>query len=670
MNLGVPVSHSSKPAAPCRMRGMKKNSRITAWLWAGVLGMATLAQAAPEAVLQASSAASAASTASALAPNTWVHAYAAFGEPKHPADFAHFDYVNPNAPKGGTLYLRQPDRRTSFNKFNYFTLKGQAPAGMMHFMHETLAVRGGDEPLTMYGLLAQSMQVATDKSSITFKLHPQAQFSNGDPVLAADVKYSFEAITSAQAAPDWQSNFSAVAKLVVLDERTLRFEMKERSHDALFKVGTQLPVFSRKWALQTEGPNKGQPKPFDEIITEYPLTSGPYTIALAESGRRIEFQRNIKYWARDLPVRRGFFNFDRVVYRYYKDEDISTEAFKAGEFDILRAYSARIFMRQHQGPKWKDGRIERKTFETDTGQALQSYYFNLRKPIFQDIRVRRALTLTYDFETRNKYKMFKRANSMFNNSEFAAEGLPGQGELKLLEPYRAQLPPEVFGPPFVAPRTDSDAGALRRNLLQARTLLEEAGWRLGANKLLHNAKGELFVVEYLTAGEGSVNEAIWARVLEKIGVTLKLRSVDFALFKRRLEEFDFDMVTIVEGRFTLPSTQDLQSGYGSAFADVKGGDNLRGVKSPAADHILLAMNRAQTMQELIDACRALDRVVMWSNWQLPDLYSAKINVSYWKKFGLPAKRPRFFTMGVTSDLDPQIAWPELTWWHETTPAPL
>jgi microcin C transport system substrate-binding protein len=600
--------------------------------------------------------------ASAEAPNPWRHAYAAYGEPKHGPDFAHFDHVNPNAPQGGTLYLRQPDRRSSFDKFNYFTLKGQAPAGLMHFMHETLAVRGADEPLTMYGLLAQSFLVAPDKSSITFKLHPQAQFSNGTPVLAADVKYSFDSITSTKADPGWQANFASIAAAVVVDERTVRFDLKERNTDSVFKAGTQLPIFSRLWALQTTGPHKGQPKPFDEIVTEYPITSGPYTIGLVESGRRIEFIKNPKYWAKDLPVRRGFFNFDRVVYRYYKDEDVSTEAFKAGEFDILRAYSSRIFMRSHVGPKWRDGRIQRTVFETDTGQGLQSYYFNLRKPKFQDIRVRQAIELTYDFETRNKYKMFKRASSMFNNSEFAAQGLPSAAELKLLEPYRAQLPPEVFGVPYVAPRTDSEPGALRRNLLQARTLLEQAGWKLAADKRLRNSKGEALEIEYLTAGEGAVSEAIWGRLLEKIGVTLKVRSVDYALFNRRLEEFDFDMVTIVEGRFTLPSPQDLQSGYGSAQADVKGGSNLRGVKSPAADHILAVMNRAQTMDELRDACRALDRVVMWSHWQVPDLYSSSLNVSYWRKFGMPAKRPRFFTLGVTPDLDPQIAWPELNWW--------
>jgi len=585
----------------------------------------------------------------------WVHAYAAFGVPLYPADYANFGYVNPDAPKGGTLYLSNPDRRSSFDKFNYFTLKGNAPAGVMHFMHETLAVRGADEPLTMYGLLAEAMLIAPDKSSITFRLHPKARFSNGDPVLAADVKYSFDCLAGPKAQPDWQTNMSGASAAVVVDELTIRFDIKERGNDALFKVGALMPVFSRKWA-----PGKA----FDEIVNEYPLTSGPYTIALTDSGRRIEFQRNPDYWGRDLPVRRGMFNFDRIVYRYYQDGDIATEAFKAGEFDLMRVYGARIFMRQHRGAKWDDGRIVKALLPTATGQGLQAYEINLRRPIFQDIRVRKALVLSFDFETNNRYGLFKRANSLFNNSDFAAQGLPSAGELKLLEPYRAELPKEVFGPPFVAPRTDSAPNALRRNLLQARALLEEAGWRLGADNRLRNAKGEAFEFEYMSPGESTVREAAWQRSLDKLGIVLRVRKVDYALYSRRLEEYDFDMVTIVEGRFTLPSAQDYSRLYSSKAADEKGNDNYRGVKSKAVDAALQAMARAETMQQLLDGCRALDRIVMWNYWQVPELYFASLPVSYWNKFGMPAKRPRYYTISVTPDLDPQLAWPELTWWSK------
>lgn len=592
------------------------------------------------------------------ATGQWVHAYAAFGKPAYPADFKHFGYVNPDAPKGGTLYLTNPDRRSSFDKYNYFTLKGNAPAGVMHFMHEPLVTRGADEPMTMYGVLAESLFVAPDRSSVTFRLHPKARFSNGDPVLAADVKFSFDSLAGPKASPDWQNNMSPVSAAVVLDDRTVRLDFKERTNDAIFKVCTFLQVFSRKWALL---PN-GQPKPFDEIVAEYPLTSGPYTIARVEGGRRIEFQRNPDYWGRDIPTRRGMFNFDRVVYRMYQDEDVSVEAFKAGEFDILRAYSARVFARQHKGPKWNDGRIVKEVLATETVEALQSYHLNVRRPVFQDIRVRQALGLTWDFELSNRYKTFKQADSLFNNSEFAAVGLPGPGELALLEPFRAALPKEVFGPPYQAPRTSADPNQLRRNLLQARSLLEAAGWKLAPDGKLRNAQGQAFEFEYLGPGENTVRETEWARTLEKLGITLKIRKVDYALFSRRLEEYDFDTTTIVEGHYTMPSAQDYVRLYSSASADQKGNDNYRGVKSPAVDHILKAMSEATTMNALRDACRALDRVVMWNHWQVPQLYAANIQLSHWNKFGKPAKAPRYFTVGVTIDVEPQLAWPELCWW--------
>lgn len=585
----------------------------------------------------------------------WVHAYAAFGRPALGPEFTHFPYVNPQAPKRGTLYCHNPDRRSSFDKFNYFTLKGEAPAGLLHYVHETLAWRGSDERMTMYGLLAEAMLIAPDRSHVMFRLHPQARFSNGDPVLAEDVKFSFERASGPQAGPDWQTILGVAQRAVVVDERTVRFEMRERTDDAIFKIGTLMQVFSRKWAPE---------KPFDQVVTEHPIASGPYLISRTEGGRRIEFQRRPDWWARDLPVRRGFFNFDRVVYRYYADEDVSTEAFKAGEFDILRAYSARVFARQHQGAKWRDGRIVKARLETETVEAIQSYQLNLRRPQFQDIRVREAIGLAWDFEQSNRYQTFKQADSVFNNSEFAAEGLPSAGELALLEPFRAQLPATVFGPPYRAPRFNDDPKALRRNLLKARALLEQAGWKLAPDGRLRNAQRTALEFEYLGPGENVVRELEWARNLDKLGIRLGIRKVDYALFSRRLQEYDFDLTTIVEGHYTIPSHADLVRLYHSSSADQKGNDNYRGVKHPAVDHILAAMGRAQTMLQLRDACRALDRVVMWHHWQVPQLYAADITLSYWNKFGIPAKRPRFYTVSVTQDIEPQLAWPELCWWQK------
>ena len=595
-----------------------------------------------------------------VVPNgTWVHAYAAFGEPKYPRGFDHFEYVNPVAPKGGTLYLRNSDRRTSFDKFNYFTIKGAAPAGMGIYMLEPLAVRSADEPRTMYGLLAEEMLVAPDKSTITFHLNPKAHFSNGDPVTAEDVKYSFDSLVGKYASPTYSSGLSSVKQAVVLDARTVRFDLIEKTTDTLFTIG-DMPVFSHKWGLKPDGSHTR----FDEIVSEIPPTSGPYTIGAADSGRRIEFVRDPNYWARDLGARRGSFNFDRVVYRFYQDEDVAAEAFKAGEFDIVKVYRARNWMRQYKGVKWDDGRIVKQVLQRGTGQGLQAYELNTRRPIFQDIRVRQAVGLAYDFNVVNRYKLFKQADSVFNNSEFAAQGLPTPGELKLLERYRKELPPEVFGPPFQAPRTGDDPMALRRNLVKARGLLEAAGWKIAADGRLRNAKGEAFEFEYLAPGDSKDDPRYpaWQYNLDKLGIRLTIRNVDYALFERRLTEYDFDMVTIVEPAFTLPSTSNYVQLYGSKSADEKGNGNYRGVKSPAIDHVLDAMNNASTLPDFRDACRALDRIVMWSYLQVPELYSNTELVSYWDKFEMPATQPLYFTTDLAPDIDPQLPWPITTWW--------
>jgi peptide/nickel transport system substrate-binding protein/microcin C transport system substrate-binding protein len=591
--------------------------------------------------------------ATALSTSDWTHAHAAFGQPKYPPGFAHFDYVNPDAPKGGTINLRNPDRRSSFDKFNPFTTKGNSPAGLNIFMFESLTVLGSDELQTMYGLLAEAMAVASDKSSISFRLNSKARFTNGDPVTAEDVKYSFESMSGKYASPGLQAALAGVERVVVLDERTVRFDLRERTNDMLFTVGG-LAVFSRKWAL---GPD-GKPKRFDEIVSEYPLTTGPYTIAKADSGRRLEFKRNPDYWARDLGVRRGLFNWDRVVYRYYADLAVAREAFKAGEFDIFKEYSGRAWVRQHKGVKWDDGRIKKDLFETSVGQGLQAYMLNMRRPLFQDIRVREALGYTYDFDTTNRLGLYKRAESQFNNSEFAAQGLPTPGELKLLEPFRAELPPEVFGPAYRAPTTGRDPKRLRQNLLKARELLEQAGWKLAPDGKLRNSQGQAFEFEYLSPGEGG-RMADWQANLEKLGITMKERNVDFALYARRLEQYDFDMIAIAGGDFTLPDATGLLTAFGSKSADEKGNNNFRGVKSRAADHLMKLMSEAKTLDELRDASRALDRVIMWSHWQIPDLYASDEKSSYWDKFGMPAQRPRFFTIDTASGFP---AWPLETWW--------
>ena len=648
------------PANPANLANRRFGWRFAAaialclWLADGALAAKPVASAPPPAAMPTAP----------VETGRWVHALSAYQPPKYPSGFEHFDYANPDAPKGGVLRLANPDRRSSFDKFNPYTLKGVAPAAMTMFVFESLTVSSLDEPQAMYGLLAESIWVEPDLSSISFRLNPLARFTNGDAVTPEDVVHSFRQISGKLAAPTYQTAYAGVDKAVVVDPRTVRFDLKERKLDLLFTVGG-LPVFSRKWGLP--GPSGGAAKKFDQLISEPPIASGPYLIDKVEMPRRLELRRNPDYWARDLGVRRGFFNFDRIVYRMYKDDAVKREAFKAGEFDLLKEYRASAFARQHQGAKWRDGRIVKQTLEVGTGSMLQAMDFNLRRPKFQDIRVREAIMRAWDFESYNRYGTFKRANSMFNNTEFAAQGEPSADELKLLEPFRTELPPQVFGPAFRAPRNDTSPNALRDNLRRARDLLDEAGWKVAPDGRLRNAAGEAFTIEYLEPLSIGRNVA-FQRNLEKLGITLTERLVDFALYRRRLESFDYEMITIVEGKFTLPNASDLESLYASASADEPGGNNFRGVKSAAVDALIKRVAAATTLTELRTASHALDRVVMWSHWQIPQLFANGEPVSYWNKFGRPGVAAKHFSIDSYSG-DSSAPWPLWTWWDKSLDKP-
>jgi microcin C transport system substrate-binding protein len=602
---------------------------VVAGLWAGPLGAATVFP---------------------IQTGRWEHAISAYAPPKYSRDFQHFEYVNPDAPKHGTLNLRNPDRRSSFDKFNPFTTRGSAPVGVTMFMLEPLAILSMDEPQAMYGVLAEEMWVAPDLSYILFRLHPKARFNNGERVTPEDVVYSVNRVKSKEASPAAQIAYADIDGAVGLDARTVRVNLKARTVDAVFAAGS-INVFSRVW---------GAGKKFDEVVLDKPITSGPYLIDKYELPNKIEFKRNPAYWASDLPVRRGHFNFERIRYRMYNDQAVAREAFKAGEFDIFKEYSASAWSRQHQGAKWRDGRIVKRAFKTSTGQGLQSMHLNQRRPIFQDIRVREALTLAWDFDRYNQYRTFSHAYSVFNNSEFAATGTPSPAELALLEPYRAEVPARVFGPAYVPPDNLTGPNALREHLRQARDLLSQAGWKVAPDGKLRNAKGDAFEFEYLEPGSpGAMID--FQRNLAKLGITMKERIVDFALYRRRLEQYDFDLIVIVEGDFNLPSASDLASSYGSKSADEPGNSNFRGIKSRAVDHLIDALGSATTTDELRTATRALDRVVMWNFWQIPQVYLASEQISYWDRFGIPKIQAKYFVAdSYPSSNSPP--WPLWTWW--------
>jgi peptide/nickel transport system substrate-binding protein/microcin C transport system substrate-binding protein len=520
------------------------------------------------------------------------------------------------------------------------------------FMFEPLAIQSMDEPQAMYGVLAEELFVAPDLSSISFRLHPKARFNNGDPVTPEDVVYSLDRVKSKEASPATQVAYADLARAVVVDHRTVRIELKTHTVDAVFSAGS-LNVFSHLW---------GAGKKFDEVVLDPPVTSGAYVIERYDLPSRIEFKLNPDYWGRDIASRRGHFNFERIRYRMYNDEAVAREAFKAGEFDIFKEYRASAWVRLHQGSKWSDGRIVKRAFKTATGQGLQSMHLNQRRLLFQDIRVREALLLAWDFDRYNQYRTFNHSYSVFNNSEFAAVGSPSAAELKMLEPFRAELPARVFGPAFVPPDNLTGPNALREHLRQARDLLTRAGWTVAADGKLRNARGEPFEFEYLEPGSpGRMID--FQRNLEKLGIVMKERTVDFALYRRRLEQYDFDLIVIVEGDFTLPSAADLSSSYGSKSADEPGNGNYRGIKSRAVDRLIEAIGSATTMEDLRTASRALDRVVMWNFWQIPQVYVSDEQISYWNRFGIPQVQAKYFVTDSypSSSSEP---WPLWTWWSK------
>lgn len=591
----------------------------------------------------------------------WSHAFAIYGEPKYLAGFTHYDYVNPEAPKRGTLNLGNPDRRSSFTRLNPYLLKGSGAFGSQFFSFETLCDPSQDEAGVMYGLVAKQISVASDLSSVTFRINPRAHFNNGDPVTAADVKYTFDAVTSDKAHPGVVAFFAIAKRAVIVDAMTVRFEMAVRSREAIYALGTNLRVFSPKWGMGADG----KPKPFDKIIDDVPIATGPYLVAQTYSGRRLDLVRDPNYWARNEGVRRGFHNFDKIVYRYYADQAIQFEAFKAGDIDLYWETNLKRWGRQYKGAKFGPGKIVAKALPMGQGGYLRTLRLNLRRPLFQDIRVREALQLSFDFEWMNaqSFNLYARVNSAFSNSEFAATGMPSPGELAILEPFRTQLPAAVFGPPYENPRTDTGPTALRDNLKRARDLLAQAGWRPGADKLLRNAKGQVFFFELLN-NDADIAASLepWLVNLAKLGIRATLRQVDFALFVKRMETFDFDITQLNSGEFLLPSATLMKALYASDQADKEGSGNFGGIRDPAIDAAMHAMEEAGTLAQLLDATHAFDRVMMQQRYAIPWSRRPAFHTAWWDRFGMPARAPRYFT--ATSDNNNANPWPILNWWSE------
>ncbi|MBK5205605.1 MAG: ABC transporter substrate-binding protein [Polaromonas sp.] len=585
-----------------------------------------------------------------LAPASWAaHAYAQFGDIKYPAGFSHFDYVNPAAPKGGEIRMVPPTRPTNFDKFNPFTLRGTAPYGIGILLMESLLTGNFEEPTTAYGLLADDIEVAADKLSATFRINEKARFHNGAPVLAADVLHSYSQLTGKLAAPQYRTIYAEVKGVTVVSERVVRFDFLTPNPELPLVVGG-MPVFSRDWGRQ-----ETNSKPFDQIVSEVPIGSGPYKIASPAMGRDITYVRDPAYWGIDLPTRKGQFNFDRISFKIYLDETSRFEGLKAGEFDFLREFISRNWARQYTGKQFTSGELVKRAFENRNPGDFQGYVFNLRNPKFQDVRVRQAIGLAMDFEWMNRqlfYGLYKRVNGYFPNSEFHAEGVPKPDEMALLEPLRPQLKPEVFGPVPVSPST-TPPRSLRENLRQAQALLREAGWtyRDGA---LRNAQGEAFTMEFLNDQPSLVRiVGPFQKALEKLGITMTYRVVDFSLAKQKMDAFDFEVTTLRLPGSTAPGGELLEL-FGSRAAATPGSSNVWGIADPAVDALLQKVVTAKTRPELGAAMRALDRVLTHGYYSVPQYYGDAFFIGYRPgRFVLPQVIPPYYQPDT---------WAMSTWW--------
>jgi len=563
--------------------------------------------------------------------------------PKYPPGFQHFDYVNPDAPRGGDLVL---SAFGNFDSFNPYQLKGIPAAGLADLVFESLMEQSLDEPYSLYAHLAEDIEIAPDRLSVTFRLNPKARFSDGSPVKAQDVQFSFATLTGKQAHPRYRFYWADIRRAVALDARRVRFEFAKVNPE-LHLIAAQMPVFSRAWVGDT---------PFDKLNTVKPIGSGPYVVESFDFGKRVSYVRNPGYWAKDLNTRRGMVNFERVVFKYYKDETVRHEAFKAGEFEFLFENNSKKWARDYTGPQFDSGQIRRTELKHSNNAGMQGFVFNLRQPLFQDIRVRKAIGLALDFEWSNRnlfYNQYTRCYSYFSNSELAATGLPGPDEVELLAPFRGQLPRAVFTEAWKPPSTQSP-DSLRTNLRRARDLLAEAGWKLEGGTL-RNDKGERLEFEIMLVSVQKGFERIiapFSRNLAKLGIELRYRTVDSALYQRRTDTFDFDMIVESFGQSQSPGNE-LIGLWHSSTADQEGANNVMGLKNPVVDALIQKVIYAPDRKHLITAARALDRVLLHGEYVVPNWFIATHRIAYWDRFGIPASTPLYY--GAES-------WMLRAWW--------
>ncbi|TES63581.1 ABC transporter substrate-binding protein [Burkholderia cepacia] len=561
-------------------------------------------------------------------------AIAQFGAPKYPAGFTHFAYADPDAPDDGTLAFQNYNEAQSYDSLNPFLVRGSPAPDIKNLMFDTLMQRSWDELASEYALIADDVQVAPDGLSATFHIDPAARFSNGDPITADDVRYSFDTLSGPQASPLFNAQFSVIRRAVVVDGHTVRFEFKHAERDAALIAG-DLPVFSPKWGMRADGTRP----PFDQIATVPPIASGPYLIEQRKNDKQIVYVRNPHYWAANLPSRRGMYRFARVSFKLYLDQYTMLEAFKAGDIDARMEYSATQWARRYVGRNFRNGMLKQGEFPDGPAQ-MQGFLINLRKPQFADVRVRHALTLAFDYDWMNRmmfYGQYRRTDSFWAASPFGAKGMPSERELALLAPYRAELPAEVFGP-MIRPPSTLPPGSLRANLKQARDLLAQAGWHF-RDGALRDANGTPMTIEIIDDQPGMDRLILpYIQALGTLGIRASLHELDSALYQRRLDNFQYDMTTFIYSPVTIPGAE-LARRFGSAAASQVGSENYPGVRSKAVDALIRAALAADTLDDLETATHALDRVLINLYILVPHYYLPNARIAYKASYGHPAIVP-------------------------------
>jgi microcin C transport system substrate-binding protein len=557
------------------------------------------------------------------------HAQTLYDEPpKYPANFKHFEYVNPDAPKGGTLHQAAFG---SFDSLNPFINKG-VPADDIGMIYDTLTRHGLDEPFTEYGLLAEKIEKAPDNAWVRFYLRPEARFHDGQPVTAEDVKFTFDTLMS-KGAPMYRGYYADVDRVEIESPQRVRFVFKQAGNRELPLIVGQLPVLPKHWWAERD---------FSKGNLDVPLGSGPYKVANVQAGRSIRYERVKDWWGKDLPVNRGFYNFDTLQIDYYRDNTVALEALKAGQFDYWLEISAKNWATAYNVPAVANGQLIKEEITNHNPTGMQGFIFNTRRALFSDRRVREALGLLFDFEWANRQLFngaYTRTHSYFDNSELAASGLPSADELKLLEPLRAQIPPQVFTDEYQPSVTDG-SGIIREQQRRAYQLLQEAGWRIDGDKML-DSTGKPVSFEFLLAQTEFERILLpFKRNLADLGIELVIRRVDVSQYVNRLRSRDFDLIVGGFGQSNSPGNEQREYWHSSS-ADNPGSRNFIGLKDPAVDKLVEGLINADSRQSLITHTRALDRVLLWGHYVVPNWHIKTWRVAYWNRFEHPKVSPKY-----------------------------